>query len=355
MSTQRTRRISQSAPCRIDLAGGTVDLWPLYLYLHGLELVNMAIDVKATADIAWTPGKSSHKISISSRDLKIQKTYESLDALRMSLEVRTALNPLRWVNRVVFDALSRNENTFGEWHIETRSETPPGSGLGGSSVLGISLAMGLEKTLSPRKQLLSKKWDIQQHTRDLEAVEIEHPAGDQDYVPALFGGLLIFKLGTHSREIERLPPATGKKIGAQSALLYTGKPHHSGLNNWGVFKSFHEGDSKVRRALKNIRDISAQFANTLREGELSRCETLINDEWSERQRLSPAISAPALDRAWSHARKHGAIARKACGAGGGGCLLVWFPSAEAKKVALAKALPDDSWKWLSTDPFLFKL
>jgi D-glycero-alpha-D-manno-heptose-7-phosphate kinase len=345
------KRVTQHAACRIDLAGGTVDLWPLYLYLGNLELVNMGIAVRATAEISWRPaqGRSAHSIAVASADMKCESRYSSLSELAESLRLTSQENPLRWVNRVLCHHLTRNKSA-GEWQIKTRSEAPPGSGLGGSSVLGVALSLGLERLLSGKAVNAAEKWRLQQEVRDLEAVEIEHPAGDQDYVPALFGGLLIFKLGPQSRSVEKLSPKLAKNIGDRTALLYTGKPHHSGLNNWAIFKAFHEGDVQVRSSLKRIRDISAAMAESLRREQLKDLGELINEEWMERQRLSPAICPPVLNQAWEHGRALGAVARKACGAGGGGCLLLYFADKKSKDHALKTPLPDTAWRWLDTSP-----
>src|SRR5206468_1646641 len=39
--------VEASAPTRIDLAGGTLDIWPLYLFHPGALTVNAAIDRRA--------------------------------------------------------------------------------------------------------------------------------------------------------------------------------------------------------------------------------------------------------------------------------------------------------------------
>ena len=44
-------RIRTSAPTRIDLAGGTIDIWPLYLFHPGAQTLNAAISLRATATI----------------------------------------------------------------------------------------------------------------------------------------------------------------------------------------------------------------------------------------------------------------------------------------------------------------
>lgn len=349
------KKLTQKAPCRADFSGGTVDLWPLYLYLGNLELVHMAIPVLAEARFTWKPaaGKKMGKktdltFTISSLDLDRRQAYNSLAALQDSLAHSTQDNPLRWVNRLVAhyaEAANRTKPLRGELFVETRSDAPPGSGLGGSSTLGIALAKGLEKIWWPAARR-SDPWDLQQTVRDLEAIEIEHPAGDQDYVPALFGGLLIFHLGAHSRRIEKLPAARAKYLGDRCALLYTGKPHHSGINNWQIFMDFHNQKQSTRDALKAIRNLSSEFAEALRKNRTSTFADFINREWELRQQLSPAVCAPVLDEAWDYGRSLGAVARKACGSGGGGTLLLYFPTPQSKKAALSKALPRSDWKWL---------
>src|ERR1044072_9281062 len=44
-------RIETRAPTRIDLAGGTLDIWPLYLFHPGATTLNAAIGLRAHARI----------------------------------------------------------------------------------------------------------------------------------------------------------------------------------------------------------------------------------------------------------------------------------------------------------------
>ena len=51
-------RITASAPTRIDLAGGTLDIWPLYLFHEQAQTLNAAISLRAHADVSpRTDGK----------------------------------------------------------------------------------------------------------------------------------------------------------------------------------------------------------------------------------------------------------------------------------------------------------
>ncbi len=47
--------ITATAPCRVDLAGGTVDIWPLYLFHPGAVTVNFAVNVLTRATIRTLP------------------------------------------------------------------------------------------------------------------------------------------------------------------------------------------------------------------------------------------------------------------------------------------------------------
>ena len=40
-------RIDSSAPTRIDLAGGTYDIWPLYLFHDDAQTINVALSLRA--------------------------------------------------------------------------------------------------------------------------------------------------------------------------------------------------------------------------------------------------------------------------------------------------------------------
>ena len=57
--------IRTSAPTRIDLAGGTIDIWPLYLFHSGAQTLNAAISLRATAQLE---PRSSSRVTIKSLD-----------------------------------------------------------------------------------------------------------------------------------------------------------------------------------------------------------------------------------------------------------------------------------------------
>ena len=67
--------VTCSAPTRIDLSGGTLDIWPLYHLLGNPPTLNAAINLSATVDIR--PLKTPNFI-ISSRDLGLKARFTSI-------------------------------------------------------------------------------------------------------------------------------------------------------------------------------------------------------------------------------------------------------------------------------------
>ena len=46
-----------SAPSRIDLAGGTLDIWPISMLVPGAVTVNLAIELRAADEVTTFAGK----------------------------------------------------------------------------------------------------------------------------------------------------------------------------------------------------------------------------------------------------------------------------------------------------------
>jgi D-glycero-alpha-D-manno-heptose-7-phosphate kinase len=327
--------------CRVDFAGGTTDMWPLYCHLGGVRVIHMAIGVSTEVEITY---EESPKFlcRISSKELNLSSKHSSQAVLLKDISKSSKQNPLRWIHRVVAACFEKTEVNSGVWHIHLKSDAPPGSGLGGSSVLGVSLAKAIFDIVGVSIQA----WDLHALVMNHESAEIEKPAGEQDYVPALFGGFLSFNLSASEKKIEKYDNALGENLASRCAIIHTGKPHHSGINNWDVFRAFHDGSKSVRKALSDIRDLSERMHSLLLKKDLEAFSKLINEEWKYRVKLSSSFDAPVLQEAWNFGKKTGAIARKACGAGGGGSLLLVYKSQEQRDLALNKTLPSKRWTWI---------
>jgi D-glycero-alpha-D-manno-heptose-7-phosphate kinase len=314
-------RIEARAPTRIDLAGGTLDIWPLYLFHPGAVTVNCAVTRHASCVLETRAGQG---IELISRDTGQRERFPSFDAL-----VRSARYRLPLVAHLV-----RHFRPKGGLRIETNSEAPAGAGLGGSSAMAVALCAALDRLTGAGLGRIG--WV---HTsRDVEAVVIGAPAGTQDHYPAAFGGVAALHLETGGERREALPTDPGA-LERRLVLCYTGKPRQSAINNWRVFVAHINRDRRVRRSLAAIADIARGMRDAVAGENWAEAGRLMREEWSFRRRNLPTISTPAIDRIIAMARRQGAIAGKVCGAGGGGCaaLLIEPEARERVKRATQEA------------------
>ena len=297
-------RIETSAPTRIDLAGGTLDIWPLYLFHPGAQTVNAAISLRARATIE---ARADSRIVIRSEDTGVTVEADDWRELRGRRELR-----LLSLLAHFFEARGLT--------LTTSSESPAGAGIAGSSALNVAVCAALaqwNRTHYEPEALL-------QVAMNVEAQAINVPTGLQDYRPALYGGVAALELEVDG--IRRVAlDVDSSELERRLVLCYTGEPRNSGTNNWEIFKRHIDGDPHVFDCLEHIRDTAAAMRRALTEANWDGVGRAIADEWEHRKRLAPGVSTPAIDALIARAMGAGATAAKVCGAGGGGCLVSYGP------------------------------
>jgi len=295
-------RVEARAPARVDLAGGTVDIWPLYLFHPGAQTVNLAIRCYASCVIETRPDR---QIVLVSKDQEISETYEDLADLVRAKSRLTLVREL-----VIFFDPHRG------MRIETSSQVPAGAGLGGSSALNIALCGGLARVTGKHVT----RTQILEIAKNVEAIAIRVPTGWQDYFPALYGGANVVHLGADGVKREKLPLFVSE-LEKRFALCYTGQPRDSAINNWEVMKSHIDGEEQVRRNFDKITEIATRMREALLTGDWKDVAELLAREWENRKQNFKGISTPTIDSMIEQTRKHGTVAAKVCGAGGGGCVV----------------------------------
>ena len=305
--------IESRAPTRIDLAGGTLDIWPLYLFHEGALTVNCAISRYASCRIETRRGP---RITLISRDTRRTETFASLAALSHASRYRLPL----------LAHLVRYFQPQVGFTLTTDSEAPAGAGIGGSSAMAVAICAALDGLTHARHSFV----DWIHISRDAEAIVIRVPTGTQDHYPPAFGGVNAIHLAPGSEFREALPTNV-RELERRLVLCYTGKPRQSGINNWEVYKAHIEGNGRVQRNLEQITQVAIAMRAALARSSWAEVGRLMREEWAFRRRNLPTISTPVIDRIIAAARRSGALAGKVCGAGGGGCVtLLTVPEARAR-------------------------
>ena len=294
--------IESSAPPRVDLAGGTIDIWPLYLFHPGATTVNFALSLYARCRIET---RDDGRIVLESRDRKVAFETELSAIEDLLLEERLEL-----VSKLVHFF----KPTTG-FHMVVDSNVPAGAGLGGSSALAIACIGALNR-------LVGNRYDERKFVTlaaNVESTVIKVPAGFQDYYPPMYGSVSCVHFRTEGIEREGLD-VNIDELERRIAICYTGEPRLSGINNWEVYKRHIDGDTELFELFDGIRDSARNMREALLADDWDRVAQVMKNAYPNRKRLAPTITTPQMDMLVEKALNNGALAAKVCGAGGGGCI-----------------------------------
>src|SRR6201997_3698532 len=276
----KNMRIESKAPTRVDLAGGTLDIWPLYLFHPGAVTINAAITRYASCVIE-TRGAGDRRIQLISRDTKREESFASFAAM---VKVKRYHLPL----------LAEIAKFFAPqqgFTLTTDSEAPAGAGIGGSSAMAVAICAALDRFTSAGKS----KVDWIHISRDAEGIVIKVPTGTQDHYPPAFGGAAAIELppGGERRVELRVDLA---ELERRIVLCYTGKPRKSAINNWDVFRAHINGDKAVFRNLARISEVAQELRGALERSNWADVGRLMREEWRFRKRNLPTITTKTIDK-----------------------------------------------------------
>src|SRR3984893_15868780 len=299
-------RIESKAPTRVDLAGATLDIWPLYLFHPGALTINAAISRHAKCMIE-AHAAANQAIKLVSLDTQRSESFASFAHLVSAKRYRLPL----------LAEIVKFFRPEGGFTLTTDSEAPAGAGIGGSSAMAVAICAALDRFTGVGKS----KVDWIHISRDAEAIVIKVPTGMQDHYPPAFGGAAAIELipgGEHRIELRINLDELERRL----VVCYTGKPRQSGINNWEVFKAHIDGKKAVRNNIEHISQIAQKMRGALESGDWKQTGRLMHAEWTFRRRNLPTISTRTIDAIINGARRKGALAGKVCGAGGGGCVVL---------------------------------
>ena len=306
--------VAVKAWCRVDLAGGTLDIWPLGLFHPQACTVNVAVDLAVTVRIQ--PAGQGYRV-LQGGSLAEAATAEDL-----------ARNPEAALIGVIASALN-----LPPFEATLASESPRGGGLGGSSAMTVAFLTAAEEAFDRPRSQPHERVAL---ARDLEARLMGLPTGVQDHYPALLGGALEIRPLPGGERVRRLAVDL-EALAARLVVVYSGQSHFSAGNNWQVVRRRLEAEPEVTELFEGIAAAAAALAPALEAGDFPKVGKLMAREWSYRRRLAEGISTPVLENLLQTAADHGAWGGKACGAGGGGSLAVLCPPERREEVASALA------------------
>lgn len=292
------------SPVRIDLAGGWTDV-PPFCVAEGGCVVNAAISRYSYATLI---PRRAGDYRLESGDYN---TYVEADGIRQ-LEYDGNMDLLK-------AAIRRSGLEIGA-QIHTRSDAPPGSGTGSSASMGVTLVGILDHLRGAN----SSRADIAALASALETEELHIAGGKQDQYAAALGGVSLLEFDAQGVLHQHLPIPDSFLMELEKHLLlvYTGKSRLSGDIISRVMGAYEREDRQVCEALRNIRQAALQMQEALQATDLRRVGEVLSLNWENQKRLYSEMTTPKIEALFSVAAPAGLLGGKACGAGGGGCILL---------------------------------
>ena len=298
------------APVRIDFAGGWTDV-ALFAKDPPGAVVNAAINIFSYAtlipDREGKPGESRVQIYSSDYD-----TYVEAEDIR-KLEYDGNLDLVK--------AAIRRLEVKGGFRIITQSTAPAGSGLGTSASMGVALIGVLSRYAG--KALLP--YEVAEMASAIEREELGIRGGKQDHYSsalASFRFLEFVEQNVRQSPLD-ISPDVLLELEKNMVLCYTGKSRLSGDIHKNVADAYLSGDTKTRDAINGLKHVAVDMKTALLRGDLRQYASLLDENWRLQKLLHPSVTNEQIGGLMSLAKREGALAGKACGAGGGGCLLFY--------------------------------
>ncbi len=310
-------KIQVTTPNRVDFAGGTLDLYPLYLLFEGGLTINAGITVFSNVVIET---RNDPEIHINSRDLKIEEKYDNLDSL-------TLQGPSALIQR----AVKSYSPAFGI-NISTFNHAPKGSGLGASSSLLIALSVALQKIRNPDTEIDETR--LIDRAAAIEAALLGIPTGKQDYYGAYLGKVHALHFDEKGCDYRSLIINSNfeEQLNQCLTVSFTGISHYSGANNWDMLKMAIEKQGATYENLLKIKEVTQKMEEAFKEEDIEKIGNLVNQEWKYRKILSPGVTNDFIDNIISALEEVGAYGSKLCGAGGGGCMITLASPDKKEKI-----------------------
>ena len=311
--------IRSKAPLRISFAGGGTDV-PPFPQREGGCVLNATVNKYSYGMLQPT---SDEKISIKSVDFGLALNYpvgdEPVYDGKLDL-VKAAIRKLQNQKRCGFD-------------LFLRSDAPPGSGLGSSSSLMVTL-VGLLKEFN---NLPLTDYEIAHLAYVIERKEIGIDGGLQDQYAATFGGCNYIEFQGDQVIVNplRLSQDVVNELEHNLLLCFTGRTHMSGHIIEDQTARYNRGEFDNLEGLRRQKALAGEMKNLLLRRKVLEFGELLHEAWEYKKKISPQISNPRIDEVYETARKAGAIGGKLSGAGGGGFMLFYCSFEKKHEVAAA--------------------
>jgi D-glycero-alpha-D-manno-heptose-7-phosphate kinase len=307
--------IRSIAPLRVSFAGGGTDIAE-YSQEYGGAVINSTINWYAHTHLA--PVKDG--IRLISLDFGTDEKLEHMAYDGKHDLVKATLNKIAGIK----------SGTGAELLMHT--DAPPGSGLGSSSAVVVSLIGALNNWLGK----FMSEYEVAEIAYEIERKELGIKGGYQDQFSSVFGGFNYIEFPKDGNVIVnplRISQDNIKELECHLLLCYTGGTRLSANIIKRQVEDFKDG--KNVEVLHEQKKMALDMKNCLLKGDFDEFGKLLDVAWQTKKKMASGISNKRIDDLYEKARTKGAVGGKILGAGGGGYLLLYCNYMNRHEVAKA--------------------
>ncbi len=315
--------IRSKAPLRLGLAGGGSDVTP-YSDLYGGAILNATVNMHAYATII---PRNDGKIVLNAYEDRHDLEYKA----EKTLPINGKLDLHKGVyNRVVKDFV-RKPLSF---ELTTFVDAPPGSGLGTSSTLVVTILGAFTEWL----KLPLGEYDIARLAYEIERVDLGMAGGKQDQYAATFGGVNYMEFFKDDKVIVnplRIRNTYLNELSYSLILFYTETSRLSSKIIESQAANVLQNKVESIEAMHQLKFQASMMKEALLKGDLDEIGRILDYGWHYKKQMAEDITNEQLDLIYETAKKAGASGGKISGAGGGGFMIFYCPENTRARVSSA--------------------
>lgn len=305
--------IRSKAPLRLGLAGGGSDVAP-YSDIYGGAILNATLSMYAYAAII---PRNDGKIVFKHHDNAQQESFNITDKLELNgnFDLHKGV-----YNRIVKDFTNKSLS----FELTTYVDAPPGSGLGTSSTLVVTILGAFAEWLN----MPLGEYDMAHLAYQIERHDLGMAGGKQDQYAATFGGVNFMEFYKDEKVIVnplRIRSKYLNELAHNLVLYFTGTSRLSSTIIEAQRQNVINHNEKSVEAMHQLKRQAIMMKEAILRGELEKIGVILDFGWRYKKQMAAGITNPMIDQIYEAAMAAGASGGKISGAGGGGFMIFYCP------------------------------